>query len=110
MSVRTLSGPIEIARFSGGAARTGEPSVLMSFMAFISLQLGIMNLLPIPVLDGGQIALILFEGAIRRDLSLQVKERIMQVGVILLISLMAMVIVLDVTKILPSSWFSWLPF
>jgi len=110
MSVRTLSGPIEIARFSGGAARTGDPSVLLSFMAFISLQLGIMNLLPIPVLDGGQIALILFEGAIRRDLSLQVKERIMQVGVILLISLMAMVIALDVTKILPASWFSWLPF
>lgn len=110
MSVRTLSGPIEIARFSGGAARTGDPSVLLSFMAFISLQLGILNLLPIPVLDGGQIALILFEGAIRRDLSLQVKERIMQIGIILLVSLMAMVIVLDVTKIIPESWTTWLPF
>ena len=49
----------------------------------ISLQLGIMNLLPIPVLDGGQIALILFEGAIRRDLSMQVKENMMKVGVVL---------------------------
>ncbi len=110
MSVRTLSGPIEIARFSGQATRTGDPSVLMSFMAFISLQLGIINLLPIPVLDGGQIALILFEATIRRDLSLQVKERIMQVGVILLVSLMVVVITLDVTKIVPDSWFSWLPF
>lgn len=110
MSVRTLSGPLEIAKFSGQASRTGDPSVLMSFMAFISLQLGIINLLPIPVLDGGQITLILFEAAIRRDLSLQVKERIMQVGVVMLVSLMVVVITLDVTKLLPASWFSWLPF
>ena len=110
MSVRTLSGPIEIARFSGGAARTGDPSVLLAFMAFISLQLGILNLLPIPVLDGGQIALILFEGAIRRDLSLQVKERIMQVGIIMLVSLMAMVITLDISKLIPASWWELLPF
>jgi regulator of sigma E protease len=110
MSVRTLSGPLEIARFSGQATRTGDPSVLMSFMAFISLQLGIINLLPIPVLDGGQIAMILFEAAIRRDLSMAVKERVMQVGVIMLVSLMVVVITLDVTKLLPASWFSWLPF
>jgi len=110
MSVRTLSGPLEIAKFSGQATRTGDPAVLMSFMAFISLQLGIINLMPIPVLDGGQIALILFEAAIRRDLSMQIKERIMQVGVVMLVSLMVVVITLDVTKLLPASWFSWLPF
>ena len=110
MSVRTLSGPLEIARFSGDATRTGDPSVVMSFMAFISLQLGILNLLPIPVLDGGQIALILFEGAIRRDLSLQVKERIMQVGLVMLVSLMVVVLTLDVTKAIPDSWLAWLPF
>lgn len=110
MSVKTLSGPIEIARFSGGAARTGNPSIVLSFMAIISLQLGLLNLLPIPVLDGGQIAVILFEGAIRRDLSLRAKERIMQVGLILLVSLMAMVITLDITKVLPESWLDWLPF
>lgn len=110
MSIRTLSGPIEIARFSGGAARTGDPSVLLQFMAFISLQLGILNLLPIPVLDGGQIAMILFEGAIRRDLSLQVKERIMQVGLILIVSLMALVITLDISKLIPDSWWDLLPF
>ncbi len=110
MSIKTLSGPIEIARFSGGAARTGDPSVLLQFMAFISLQLGILNLLPIPVLDGGQIALILFEGAIRRDLSLKVKERIMQVGLILIVSLMALVITLDVSKLIPDSWWDLLPF
>ncbi len=110
MSVRTLSGPIEIARFSGDATRTGDPSVVMSFMAFISLQLGILNLLPIPVLDGGQIALILFEGAIRRDLSLRVKERIMQVGLVILVSLMAVVLTLDLSKAIPDSWLAWLPF
>ncbi len=110
MSVKTLSGPIEIARFSGAATRTGDPSVVMSFMAFISLQLGILNLLPIPVLDGGQVALILFEGAIRRDLSLRVKERIMQVGLVMLVSLMVVVLTLDLTKAIPDSWLAWLPF
>ncbi len=111
MSVRTLSGPIEIARFSGGAARTGDPAVLLSFMAFISLQLGLLNLLlPIPVLDGGQIALILFEWAIRRDLSMQVKERIMQIGLILVVSLMVLVLSLDISKAIPDSWWRALPF
>ena len=110
MSIRTLSGPIEIAQFSGGAARSGDPSLLLSFMAVISLQLGLLNLLPIPVLDGGQIALILFEGVIRRDLSLNVKERIMQVGFVLLVGLMAVVLTMDISKSLPESWLQYWPF
>ncbi len=110
MSVRTLSGPIEIARFSGAVARTGSPTALLSFMAMISLQLGLLNLLPIPVLDGGQIAMILFEGVIRRDLSMKVKERIMNVGLIMLVSLMVVVLTLDITKIIPASWLEYLPF
>jgi regulator of sigma E protease len=107
MSVKTLSGPIEIARYSGGAARTGDPRVLLSFMAIVSLQLGLLNLLPIPVLDGGHIAIILFEGLIRRDLSMKVKERMLQVGMILLMTLMLVVITFDVIKSLPASWSIW---
>lgn len=110
MSVKTLSGPIEIARYSGGAARTGDPRVLLSFMAIVSLQLGLLNLLPIPVLDGGHIAIILFEGLIRRDLSMKVKERMLQVGMIMLMTLMLVVITFDVIKSMPSSWDNLWPF
>jgi regulator of sigma E protease len=65
---------------------------------FISLQLGIFNLLPIPVLDGGVILLLLVESAIRRDLSLAVKERFAQVGVVFLLLLAAFVMVNDILK------------
>ena len=110
MSVKTLSGPIEIARISGGVARTGDPVMLLSLMALISLQLGLLNLLPIPILDGGHLAVILFEGIIRRDLSLRVKERMMQIGFILLVTLMAVVITFDVIKSMPSGWQGVWPF
>ena len=65
-------------------------------MALISLQLGVMNLLPIPVLDGGHIMILLIEGIARRDLSLRVKERIQQVGFAALATLMLVVIYNDV--------------
>ncbi|MFQ5743770.1 MAG: RIP metalloprotease RseP [Acidobacteriota bacterium] len=110
MSVRTLSGPIEIAKFSGAAASTGNPRVLLWFMAVVSLQLGLLNLLPIPVLDGGHIAVLAFEGLIRRDLSMRVKERMMTVGLILLMTLMAVVITFDVLKSLPPGWTGYWPF
>ncbi len=96
-SLKMMSGPIEIARFSGAAAAQGA-STLITFMALISLQLGIFNLLPIPILDGGTIAMLAVESIIRRDLSMQVKERIMQVGFLLLIVLMSFVIFNDITK------------
>lgn len=99
-SLRALSGPIEIARFSGQAASMGIVP-LMGLMALISLNLGILNLLPIPVLDGGMIALLVLEGLIRRDLSLHVKERISQVGFIFLILLMGIVLFNDLSKNLP---------
>ena len=98
MSVRTLSGPIEIARFSGATARSGDPFLLFWFMGIVSLQLGLLNLLPIPVLDGGHIAVLAFEGITRHDLSLQVKERMMTVGVVLLVALMLVVITFDILK------------
>ncbi len=97
--VSQLSGPIEIARFSGAAASQGF-TVLIGFMAFISLQLGILNLMPIPVLDGGTIAMLGIEGLMGRDLSLKAKERILQAGLFFLVLLMGFVILNDISKLL----------
>lgn len=97
MSPKSLEGPIGIARLSGEAARRGWPE-LVGLMAAISLNLGILNLLPIPILDGGVITLLLFESAIRKDVSLAVKERIVQVGFVFLMLLFAFVMYNDIMK------------
>ena len=94
-SVKELSGPVNIARISGEVLRRGFLETI-GLMAMISLQLGIMNLLPIPVLDGGHIMILLIEGIARRDLSLRVKERIQQVGFAALAMLMLVVLYNDV--------------
>lgn len=103
-SMRTLSGPIDIARFSGAAGQaaisTGSALLFFEFLGLISLHLGIFNLLPIPLLDGGVIALLLIEGVIRRDLSLNLKEKIVQVGFVFLILLMGFVVFNDLSKII----------
>lgn len=94
-SVKELSGPISIARISGEMVRRGWINTI-ALMAMISLQLGVMNLLPIPVLDGGHIMILLIEGVARRDLSVIVKERIQQVGFAVLTALMLVVLYNDV--------------
>jgi regulator of sigma E protease len=96
-SMKSMSGPIEIAKYSGKAAAEGV-TALTGFMALISLQLGIFNLFPIPILDGGVIALLAIEGLIGRDLSMKVKERIFQVGFLFLVLLMSIVIFNDISK------------
>jgi regulator of sigma E protease len=94
-SVKELSGPVNIARISGAMLREGWlPTIAL--MAMISLQLGVMNLLPIPVLDGGHIMILIVEGIARRDLSLRVKERIQQAGFAVLATLMIVVLYNDV--------------
>ena len=98
--MRTLSGPIEIARISGSAARTRSARIFFGFLGLVSLQLGVFNLLPIPILDGGVIALLVIEGVLRRDLSLNVKEKIVQVGFVFLILLMGFVVFNDLSKII----------
>lgn len=95
-----LSGPIEIAAWSGRAARRGLTDLLYT-MGFLSISIGFMNLLPIPVLDGGHISILVVESLLRRDLSLVIKERITQVGFMMLMTLMAMVIFFDLAKNLP---------
>ena len=101
-SMRQLSGPIDIARISGEAARSGLHT-LIRLMGLISLQLGIFNLLPIPILDGGHLTILAFESTIRRDLPLRTKERILEVGFYLLILLFVVVMFNDIVKILPES-------
>jgi regulator of sigma E protease len=92
-----LAGPIEIAAQSGAAARTGWKN-LFYLMGVLSLSIGLLNLFPIPILDGGQIAILLFESIVRRDLSLAVKERIAQVGFALVVLLMVTVLWFDLSK------------
>jgi regulator of sigma E protease len=94
-SVKELSGPLSIAKISGDMLRRG-PIEFLALLAMISLQLGVMNLLPIPVLDGGHIMILLIEGIARRDLSLRVKERIQQLGFAVLATLMIVVLYNDV--------------
>ena len=98
-----LSGPIEIAALTGAAARSGLPN-LVNLMGVISISIAILNLLPIPVLDGGQITVLLIESLFRRDLSLKVKERINQFGFLLIVMLMVMVLYFDVVKNIPEGF------
>ncbi len=102
-SMKSMSGPLDIAKFSGEAARTGAIP-LVALMAAISLQLGIFNLLPIPVLDGGHLFLLGVEGLVRRDFSLRVKERVLQVGFVMILALLAVVLYNDLAKNVPEGW------
>jgi regulator of sigma E protease len=95
-----LSGPIEIAALSGEMARSGFKNLLY-FMGFISISIAILNLMPLPLLDGGNIFILCIEGLLRRDLSLRLKERINQVGLVLLVMLMVAVIYFDLVKRVP---------
>ncbi|NIO48472.1 MAG: RIP metalloprotease RseP [Candidatus Aminicenantes bacterium] len=106
-SARQIAGPIEIARFSRTFFRLGF-FALMGFIAFISLQLGIVNLFPIPLLDGGQILVLSLEGLFRKDFSAKVKQIVMQIGFIIFILLFVFVILNDVAKNLPNGWESFL--
>jgi regulator of sigma E protease len=95
-----FAGPIEIAVQSGAQARAGF-KYLLHLMGWISISIALLNLMPIPILDGGQIFILLVEEVIRRDLSLRVKEVISQVGFVLILMLMMVVLYFDVMKHLP---------
>jgi regulator of sigma E protease len=97
-----LSGPIEIAGVAGAAARSGFKS-LFYVMGLISISIAILNLMPIPILDGGQIFILLIEEVIRHDLPLRFKEVMSQVGLVLILMLMMVVIYFDLSKNLPAS-------
>jgi regulator of sigma E protease len=96
--LKQLEGPLGIARDSGEAARTGPISLLL-LMATISINLAVLNLLPIGPLDGGHIILLVIEGGIRRDLSLRFKERFVTVSVVFLLLVFAVVMYNDVLRL-----------
>ncbi|MCR4396108.1 MAG: RIP metalloprotease RseP [Candidatus Saccharicenans sp.] len=108
-STRQLGGPLEIASLSHAAMKMGLLA-MMSWIAIISLQLGILNLVPIPVFDGGQIFVLLIEGIIRRDLSPKMREIWMQIGFVIFVFIIVFVILNDIVKRLPSGWKSLIPF
>ena len=93
-----LMGPVAIAQMSGDQAAAGWIP-LLSFMAMLSLNLGLINLLPIPVLDGGHIFIMAVEGLVRRDLSIKMKERLMLAGFMVLMVLMVTVMYNDLARI-----------
>src|SRR5262249_16064218 len=101
VSVKQLQSVVGISRAAGQAVHKGAQAVI-SLMVLISVNLGILNLLPIPILDGGNILLLAIEGGLRRDLSMAFKERFVQVGLVFLLVLFAIVMYNDVMRLLPS--------
>jgi regulator of sigma E protease len=97
--VKKLMGPLAIADLSGSAAQLGLLP-LLGLMAGISLNLALLNLMPVPVLDGGQILILALEGIARRDISLRVKERIAVVGAVAILLLMVVVLYNDIARLL----------
>jgi regulator of sigma E protease len=101
ISLRSIEGPIRIGQAAGEAARRKGWTPLMELSAAISLNLGIFNLLPIPILDGGVIFFLFIEGLMRRDISMNIKERVYQVAFVFLVVFAAMVIYNDLLKTIP---------
>ena len=101
ISMRSIEGPIRIGQAAGEAARRKGWTPLMGLTAAISLNLGIFNLLPIPILDGGVILFLCIEGLIRRDISMNIKERVYQAAFVFLVLFAVMVIYNDLMKTIP---------
>ena len=98
VSVKQMSGPVGIAQQIDIAAQSGYWS-LIQLMSTISLQLGIFNLLPIPILDGGMILFLLIESVIRRDVNMEIKERIYQVAFVCIVLFACFILFNDITKL-----------
>jgi regulator of sigma E protease len=101
MSTQNLTGPIGLSQIAGQEAREGAMAYL-SLMAMVSLQLAVLNLMPIPILDGATILMLLIEIVMQRDLSLNVKEAMFKVGFVFIMMLVAFVIYNDLAKMLPT--------
>jgi regulator of sigma E protease len=97
VSPKSVSGPIGMAKTSGDAYKRGLWTYL-SFMAFVSLNLAIFNLLPIPILDGGTLVLLLIEMLLQREVSMHIKEAVLKLGFVLLMMVVVFVIYNDLTK------------
>jgi regulator of sigma E protease len=100
-SISNLGGPIMIFQVTGQAAKAGLAE-LLAFMAFLSLQLGVLNLLPIPVLDGGHLVFLTAEGLLRRPLDIKTQVIAQKVGFFLLITLIIVISYNDVLRLISS--------
>ena len=98
VSAENIGGPITVIQIAGQAAQT-DLSAILSILAFISIQLGILNLLPIPILDGGHILFYLIELVIRRPVSIRVREMSQQVGMAMLLMLMVLAFYNDIVRL-----------
>jgi len=101
VSMKSIGGPLTIFDVAGTAARSGLPDYL-TVMAFISVNLGLINLLPIPMLDGGHLLFFLVEGVTRRRISRRVREYASLVGLVLLLLLMGLALKNDIERHWPS--------
>jgi regulator of sigma E protease len=101
VSLKQVQGPLGIVQESSRAAKRGFGD-LISLMALVSLNLAILNLLPIPILDGGHILMLAIEGLLRRDLSLKIKERFVTAGMVFLLLVFLIVMYNDVLRLFPS--------
>ena len=99
VSVRSVSGPIGIGQQVHEAVGMPGWMPIIGIMAYISLNLGIFNLLPIPILDGGMILFLVIEAIIRRDVDQAIKERVYQVAFVCLIVFAAFVFLNDISKL-----------
>jgi regulator of sigma E protease len=99
ISQREVGGPIMIGQLAGESARAGLDPFL-AFMALISINLAVLNLLPVPVLDGGQFLFLLAEAVIRRPLPLKLRERLTMVGLVLIVLLMGLAFSNDIRRLI----------
>jgi regulator of sigma E protease len=98
ISPKTLGGPILIAQMAGAQAQEGVVQFLL-FMALLSINLAVLNVLPIPVLDGGHLLFYAIELVTGREISLRWREMAQQVGFVLLILLMIFVFMMDIERL-----------
>lgn len=98
VSTKNIGGPITVVQIAGQAAQT-DLSAILSVLAFISIQLGILNLLPIPILDGGHILFYIIELIIRRPVSIRAREMAQQVGMAMLLMLMVLAFYNDIIRL-----------
>jgi len=101
ISAKSLTGPVGIAQMSGQAAKQGPVAFIM-LMSMVSLNLAVINLMPLPILDGGSVVMLIIEMVMRRDMSMSVKEAVFKVGFVFIMMLVAFVLYNDITKILPA--------
>ena len=98
-SLQNLSGPVTIADYAGKSAELGWMAYL-SFLAVVSVSLGVLNLLPLPILDGGHLLYYAYEGLTRRSVSQRWQERLQQGGLAVIATMMAIALYNDLARLL----------